>query len=140
LPVRHRRPNQPVHVLHGLDLRLDDTHPNFTIPPVPLSPCQLTLYNTVVLVSLAVLNVSEYQRNDVTSADAELVVTYRLFGLRQHRTIRLMSDDVGSIVWKLKPDGEPPVPDGFGGYKLTAPGAIMTVRIDRVSHGVPASN
>ena len=49
LPVRHRRPNQPVHVLHGLDPRLDDTHPNFTIPPVPLSPCQLTLYNTVVL-------------------------------------------------------------------------------------------
>ena len=37
LPVRYRRPNQLVHVLHGLDLRLDDTHPNFTIPPVALS-------------------------------------------------------------------------------------------------------
>ncbi len=35
--VGYRRPNQPVHVLHRLDLRLDDTHPNFTIPPEALS-------------------------------------------------------------------------------------------------------
>ena len=32
--IRYRRPNQPVHVLHGLDLCLDYTHPNFTIPLV----------------------------------------------------------------------------------------------------------
>jgi hypothetical protein len=50
LPVRYRRPNQPVHVLDGLDLRLNDTHPTFTIPPASLSPLASTIYNTVVLV------------------------------------------------------------------------------------------
>jgi len=49
LLVRHGCPNQPVHVLHGLKPRLDDTHPNFTIPPVALSLCQSSVYNTVVL-------------------------------------------------------------------------------------------
>ena len=43
------RPDQSVHLLHSLDLRLDNTHPNFTIPPVALSPCHSTVYNTVVL-------------------------------------------------------------------------------------------
>ena len=49
LLVRYRRPNQPVHVLHRLDLRLDDTYPNFTIPPVVLSLDPSIFYNTVVL-------------------------------------------------------------------------------------------
>jgi hypothetical protein len=33
LLLRHRGPNQQVHVPYGLDLCLDDTPPNFTIPP-----------------------------------------------------------------------------------------------------------
>jgi hypothetical protein len=32
LLIRDRRPNQPVHVLHRLDLCLDNAHPIFTIP------------------------------------------------------------------------------------------------------------
>jgi hypothetical protein len=35
--VRYRLPNQPVHVLHRLDLRRNDTHSTFTIPLVALS-------------------------------------------------------------------------------------------------------
>jgi hypothetical protein len=41
--VRHRRPNQPVYVLHRLDLCFDDTHPNFTIPLVALSSHQINI-------------------------------------------------------------------------------------------------
>ena len=48
--IRYRRPNQPIHLLHGLNLRLNDTHPNFTIPLVALSLCPSAIYNTVVLV------------------------------------------------------------------------------------------
>ncbi len=49
--IRYRRPNQPVHVFHRLDLCLDDTHPSFTIPLVALSLCPSTIYNTVALES-----------------------------------------------------------------------------------------
>lgn len=30
--IRYGCPNQPIHILHRLDLCSDDTHPNFTIP------------------------------------------------------------------------------------------------------------
>ena len=48
LLVRDRRPNQPVHVFHRLDLRFDDTHIFFTIAE-ELSSNQPPFYNTVVL-------------------------------------------------------------------------------------------
>src|SRR5215831_11814880 len=48
-PILDRRPNQPVHLLHGLNLCLDDTHPNLTIPPLALCLSASIVYNTVVL-------------------------------------------------------------------------------------------
>jgi hypothetical protein len=47
--VRHRRPNQSVHFFHGLDLCLDDTHPNFTIPLTALSLFSSIISNTVII-------------------------------------------------------------------------------------------
>src|SRR5581483_3409099 len=47
--VGHRRPDQPVHLLHRLNLRFDDTHLNFTITPAELCLYQTIVYNTVVL-------------------------------------------------------------------------------------------
>lgn len=50
LLVCDRRPNQPVHILHRLDLYLDDTHPNFTIPTTGVIIMIIKIvYNTVVL-------------------------------------------------------------------------------------------
>jgi hypothetical protein len=40
-----------VDVFDRLDLRFDNTHLTFTIPPGTLSSIDLILYNTVVLVS-----------------------------------------------------------------------------------------
>src|SRR5215203_1168063 len=41
LLLRYRRPNQPVHVFDRLDLRLDDAHLTFKIPPADSIPWAL---------------------------------------------------------------------------------------------------
>jgi len=48
--ARNRRPNQLVHILYRLDLRLNDAHSIFTIPPRDQCPAKSIFYNTVVLV------------------------------------------------------------------------------------------
>src|SRR4051794_22602870 len=49
LLLRYRGPDQPIHVFHRLDLRLDDAHLTFTIAPATLSRDLSIVYNTVVL-------------------------------------------------------------------------------------------
>jgi hypothetical protein len=50
--ARNRRPNQLVHILYRLDLRLNDAHSIFTIPPRDQCPAKSIFYNTVVLGAL----------------------------------------------------------------------------------------
>jgi len=54
--ARNRRPNQLVHILYRLDLRLNDAHSIFTIPPRDQCPAKSIFYNTVVLEGVREIN------------------------------------------------------------------------------------
>jgi hypothetical protein len=62
-----------------------------------------------------------------------MVVNYRVFGIKRHHTIHLVSDDLGEIFWRIVPEGTS-VPNGNGGFEVSAAGVAMTITIDAVHH------
>jgi hypothetical protein len=86
------------------------------------------------VVPLSVPDLSVFSNYQMTGVDAAIVVAYRVLGIRRTHTIHLVSDDLGQIFWRIMP-GSATLPDGIGGFKLTAGGNAMTIRIDRVHHG-----
>ena len=85
LSVRDRRPNQPIHLLHSLDLSFDNSHSIFTIAPAAATATVSTRYNTVVLAAFAILGLRSTESQELSGRDrTEDQALERLHSILRH--------------------------------------------------------